>query len=530
MMASSPEKYYRWWVKIAIIVHFFIIIFLGLSRHWGYMSSINDLGVFDQAVWGVLNGKSLLNTSQLNQPINWLGFHFNPVLFLFVPFYKILPNVIWFITAQAFALSTAAWPIFSLSSSVCQSEKTGLIWSLVYLMNPFILNGAAWDFHPISLAVPFVAMGMLAIEMNNFRLMLLSSLFILICQEHLGLMVVGFGFLWWIRNKKWKHAIFLVLLGTTYIGLVLGIIMPVLSPTGKHVMLEKGLGQMSRYSWLGNSVKGIVKALLFQPIYVIKTTLLEFGGTYYLILLFLLFLGFPLAAPEFLFPGLADLTANLLSANPMPRSIFAYHSISLMPVLTVAAIYGTHRISQLINKFSLKELAGLVFFACLIGGYCLAPLPLPGARNFWAPVNFINLPEKSINKILSLIGNRTSVSAQSNVGAHFSQRREIYRFPNKIGEVDTIVLRLESPTNNIHNYDNHLIKDRKYLTSMLDAHLEMDRIDYIASIEQLLSEKKYGVLLWKYPWLVFSKNTANRKPIKLIEQKLIQLKKEWTIE
>ena len=321
----------------------------------------------------------------------------------------------------------------------------------------------------------------------------------------------------------------LVSLGAIYSIIVLGFVMPVLSPTGKHVMVSEDLGQMSRYSWLGKSVKEIIIALLSHPISVTKTILFDFRGANYLFLLLIFFIGFPLAALEFLLPGIADFSANLLSANPMPRSIFAYHSISLIPVLTVAAIYGTRRLARLLKKFTQKELSGLVFIGCFVGGYCLAPLPLPGARNYWAPIHFINLPNKTVDMIRPLIGEKDSVSAQSNVGAHFSQRKEIYRYPNKVGKVDTIVLRLESPTKNINNLTNNSSKNRKNLVAMLDAHLQMDRTDYINSIEQLLSDNKYGVLFWKDPWLVLSKNSTNQKPYKQIEEKLNQLKKEWKI-
>ncbi|MGB6012803.1 MAG: DUF2079 domain-containing protein, partial [Desulfobacterales bacterium] len=59
------------------------------------MSSINDLGQFDQAVWGGLHGEPFLNTITLNQPANWLGLHFQPILILFVPLYAIIPSIIW---------------------------------------------------------------------------------------------------------------------------------------------------------------------------------------------------------------------------------------------------------------------------------------------------------------------------------------------------------------------------------------------------------------------------------------------------
>jgi len=528
-MASISTKHFRWWLWIAIAVHFIILMLLGLTRHWGYMSSINDLGQFDQAIWGWLHGEPFLNTITLNQQANWLGLHFQPILILFVPLYAVIPSVIWLTAAQAFALSIGAWPIFLIANRVCLSEKAGLMWALVYLVNPFLLNAAAWDFHIISLAVPFIAMSMFGIETKNFRVLIFSCLVILSCKEHLGVMVIGFGLLWWIKNKRWKPAVGLMLIGVAHSILVLSIIMPALSPTGEHLMFEEGFGHLTRYSWLGNSLKEIFQMLLLNPIYVIKTVMLKMGGASYLLVLLIPFLGFPLAAPLFLLPGLADLMANMMSANPMPRSLFAYHSISLIPVLTVAAVYGSERISRWSKRFSVKELAGLAVITSFILGYYFAPLPLPGAKNVWAPVHFLNLPDPSVHKIRSEVGCKASVSAQANVGAQFSQRMEIYRFPNKVGEVDAIVLRLESPTMNINNIPEKMKSERKYLTSTLDAHLQMDRTEYIDTIERLLSGNNYGVLFWNDSWLVFKRGLTNHGSYKQIEKKLNQLRQEWQI-
>lgn len=91
-MNRSPITRWRWATWLASAIHFAVLLLLGLSRHWGCRTSVNDLGVFDQAVWGTLNGELLRNTSQLNQPINWLGFHFHPDLLLFVPRYAISPS------------------------------------------------------------------------------------------------------------------------------------------------------------------------------------------------------------------------------------------------------------------------------------------------------------------------------------------------------------------------------------------------------------------------------------------------------
>jgi len=522
----------NWWITslwIAIFIYFILTLIISFSYHWGYMSSLTDLGTFDQAVWGTLHSDFFLNTNTFSKKVSYLGIHFRPVLLIFLPFYALLPKAEWMILAQSLALSLTAWPIYLLAKHVTKSELAALFWALAYIVNPFVIGVFPWVFRPESLAVPFIAIALLSVEKSNFRLLLLSCFVIVLCKEHFGIMVIGFGILWGFRNRRWKQSLLLVLLGAMYSILVLGVVMPALSPTGKHVMIGSDLDQLSRYGWLGHSLKEVFQTVLFHPINVIKIVMLGMGGAKYLLVLLIIFLGFPLAAPEYLLPGLADMMANMLSANPMPRSLFAYHSISLIPVLTVAAVYGSERISHWIKRFSVKELAGFAVITSFILGYYFAPLPLPGARNFWKPVRFLNLPDPIVHTIRYTVGEEASVSAQNNVGSHFSQRKEIYRFPNKVGEVDAIVLRLESPTNNINNFPDQLKTHRKYSISMLDNHLQMDRTEYIDTIESLLSGSDYGVLFWNDPWLVFKRGLVDHEPRKQIEQKLDKLRKEWGI-
>ena len=221
------------------------------------MSSLTDLGTFDQAVWGSLHGDFFLNTNTFSKKVSYLGIHFRPVLLIFLPFYALLPRAEWMILAQSFALSLTAWPIYLLAKQVTKSESAALFWALVYMVNPFVISVSPWVFRPESLAVPFIAVALLAIEKSNFRLLLLSCFFVVLFKEHLGIMVIGFGFLWGIRNSKWKQGILLVSFGAIYTILVLGVIMPALSPTGKHVMISNDLDQLSRYGWLGHSLKEV---------------------------------------------------------------------------------------------------------------------------------------------------------------------------------------------------------------------------------------------------------------------------------
>jgi hypothetical protein len=85
-----------------------------------------------------------------------------------------------------------------------------------------------------------------------------------------------------------------------------------------------------------------------------------------------------------------------------------------------------------------------------------------------------------------LVGQDASISAQANVGAHFSQRKEIYRFPNRLDHVDAVILWLDTPTKNIHTDSVEKKEKRQFIIGMLDNHLQMDRDDFLNSVEKLL--------------------------------------------
>ena len=507
---------------IIVCTHFVLLLTMGLFRHWGNMSSLNDLGFFDQAVWGTLHGQWFLDTNNVyGQPINWLSCHFNLFLILFVPLYAILPAAEWFTIAQALALSVGAWPIFLLASKVHGSERAGLLWAVIYLLNPFLLSAAAWDFHPVTIAVPLIAGALLAVEKKSIRILMYCCFGLLLIQEQFGLTVAGFGALWSLKHRDWKWGGVLAGIGLLHTVLVLGLIMPALSPSGAHAMIDPS-AQNNRYGWLGSSLPEIIGNALFQPIWVLQTIIFKFGGFNYLIYISLPFLGLFFAAPAWLLPAIADLAANMLSTNNMPRGIIAYHSVTLVPVLTISAIYGIQRVGQLLTNTIKIHLTMVVLLITLALSYFLAPFPLPNALNFWQPVVWFQLPDSTVKQVRALTSELQSVSVQANVGAHFSQHQQVYRYPYKVDEADTIVLWLDSPTNKIFPHSKKSI-------GTVAHHLQMNPAKYLASIDCLLHDLDYGVALWKEPWLVLSRRATSVISDKSISHRLKMLRHSWQI-
>lgn len=488
----------------------------GLSHHWGFLSSINDLGHFDQAIWGTVNGHPLLSTDVFNYPINRLGIHFDPVLFLFAPLYKVYPSVFWLTFAQSAALAFAAYPIYLIALHVSGSKKIGVLWGISYLFNPFLISAASWDFHPVSLATLFLAISLLAVVQRRIKLLLFASFMLLICKEHMGVTVAGLGLLYGLHNRQWKTATIFIVLGMASAFIVLVLVMPAYSPTNEHLMISKDSILASRYQWLGTSIGEILETCFTRPFYVIKTLFLEMGGGRYLFSLLVFFLFLPLLAVSFCLPAGADLAANLLSTLSMPRGIFSYHSVTIIPTLAVAAIFGSQKISKHIPFLSLLKSAQYIcFFSVGLGFICL---PLPFAHNFWKPVQTVNLYDERETVIKKLI-EQQSISVQANVGSHFSQRMGLYRFPQQINETEYIVLRLQAPSSKIFQHD---------IGSLLH-HLQMLPDKYLLTIEMLLNNKNFNVAYWDDPWLVFKREpqqTSEKIQMQVLK-KIKELRKEW---
>lgn len=511
-------------VAIAITTHLSLILTIGILRHWGLLTSIYDLGVFDQAIWGILNDRpfhdTIINIS--TNPINWLGFHFNPILIIFAPLYAIFPAAEWLIAIQSLALSLSAWPIFRLASKVSGSEKAGFFWTLAYLLNPFLIAAAVWDFHPVTLAVPMITCAMWALESRRSGIFLCMSLSLLLVQEQMGLTVAGLGILWGIRNKSVSYAAFITFLGVSAAYAVLGIIMPALSPTENHPMLSPGMGHLSRYSWLGHSPTDIIANIAEHPIRVAEIIFLKMRGWRYLLVLFLLYLFIPATAPALLIPSLADIAANMLSANALQRSIYSYHTVTIIPVFVIGAIYGSTKILQRAPRLSSVELASLVALATGLAAYKTAPLPLPQTENFWAPASHATSRPADATRINTLIGKDLSVSVQSNIGPHFSQRPRLYRFPEQIEAADVVVVHLKSPTTRVDSSEVGEIGD-------LAFHLQLRPHTYLTTLEKILSEGRHEVIYWNDSWLALRRlSTPIINPqYDQVMNRIAQLRAEW---
>jgi hypothetical protein len=260
---------------------------------------------------------------------------------------------------------------------------------------------------------------------------------------------------------------------------VLFFLMPALRPVDHEAT---PLDYQGRYSWVNRPLPEaaeVAGSLAPSGLSYIFTLLLSTGGA-------------ALMAPSFLLPAIADLAANLLSANPMPRSLLSYHSMALVPIFLISAVRGC-------GESSLRRVfLGVALCASSLLTYWTFPLPLPGSSNIWQ-IESLELQRPSVvGEINKILGPNMSLSAQSNVGGYFSHRLQIYRFPDRLDETDAVVLNLKFPY------------DPVSYTPFGNPYPFEELPQVLADMERVVHGREFGLTVWEDDWLLAIRGAEDR--------------------
>jgi hypothetical protein len=217
----------------------------------------------------------------------------------------------------------------------------------------------------------------------------------------------------------------------------------------------------------------------------------------------------PLAAPLFLACAASDILANLLSSNPFPRLMAAYHSAAIIPAVIVAAYYGYRRVlqKQWIRpaRFNCVLLGIAFLFPCLAMGYPFA---------FWELSTPVLAPDQqAIEQIRSVLPSGP-ICAQINIGVFFSGRDAITPYPYGLEKATAVVLRIENPysAQSLGHFDNPFHGTNP---------------EFAQSLHGLMQRADWHVTYWNAPWLVMKRGAAIRdegSDRRAIEQRIDELK------
>ena len=419
----SPETrhWYRGGLWLAVLAYTLLFSAISVSRHDRLVTTVFDLGIFDQSVWLISRGHSLFLTTRGLYPFQD---HFTPVLYLLAPLYWVCPTPKLLLVLQSAALAGGAVPVYNIAAKRLRSEALGLLFALSYLLYPCIGWMNVFDFHPETLAVPLLLLACWFAESKRPQLFLTSLVVALLCKETIGLTVALLGFYAWPHLGR-RFLVITVALGL--IGLLLGI------GTLRYCNHGQPSAYITLYAPYGHSIGEVAATLLHHP-----EKLLDGLGAQdnvqYLLNLLIPTGCLVLAAPELLLLAIPALLSNMLSNRPSMHTIHYQYNAQVAPFVIVAAIAGFDILERLVRP----KLPN--YIRCTRGGLALllvcgmafgvqqGPLLHIGEFTLAGGVEGWQMP--AVQQAVAAIPSDASVCAQTAIAAHLTERRRIYMFPN----------------------------------------------------------------------------------------------------
>ncbi len=531
--AEPMAKTRGFWIAMGLVAlamlaySVYFCIFL-TTKHEAFLTNGEDLGIMDQAIWNLLHG-SLLHQTICNSltdtncyglnGITRFAIHFEPILFPISLLYLLWPDPRTLMIFQVLVVASGAFPAFWLARLRLRNAWAAVPFALLYLLYPTQQYAVNFDFHAEALTLALLLFALYFLYVRRTGELLVFVVLCLACKEEIAGIVFMLGLWTLLLQGRWR-------LGTGLLALAIGwtatglIVVHYGSPVG-HSLLAP------RFAYLGNSPIHVALTIVTHPVQMIQQHILETAHMHYLRGLLAPAGYLPLLAPWALILASPTLALNLLSSTPNMYSGNFQYNAEIIPILIFSSIeaivlllwlvrwliaclsqsvgagksIGSERqpvepprvptpqgwpysirlwrASARIHWPSLSRLAQ-VSLLMLALCYMLARLfnsttqynvysVMPYAHGFIRPQ--VTQHDQLAARFLKEIPTDASVSAQTTLVPHLSERQYIYLFPYAVDHADYIFLDASAYTYPFKDYDA-----------------------YATSVKGILQQGNYGIL------------------------------------
>ena len=321
---------------IFILIFIFVFSYLSIKRYRTLNSYYYDLGIMNQVVYNTSHGRFLEMTNQdLKKNVSRLAIHFDPILAVFAPFYKLYEGPEVLLIGQAIILGLGALAIFLISQKVLEKNLISLIFSLTYLFYFAVQRAVLFDFHAVTLATTFFLFAIYFQEIKKWTWFYFFIFLILLTKEHVGLAVFFLGAYLFIVKKEKKIGLIILIVGLIFFIVTVYFIIPYFRgsehfATGYFVDIKSRLPD------------------------IIKN-----GINYFKLLVSPLF--YSLFSPLTLLISLPEWAINILTINSNQRSIYFHYNSIIVAFLFYSLILGYRNFDIIIKSKILKTIIFFIF-------------------------------------------------------------------------------------------------------------------------------------------------------------------------
>jgi uncharacterized membrane protein len=334
---DAPPSAYRDGITWAIAgLVFGAYTVLSLFRLLTLTPSSWDLGIFTEYV---------KQYAHLHAPIvdvrgagfNLLGDHFQPIVALLAPFFRIFPSPATLLVAQAVLTAVSVFPVVQAGFAVLgrgtapgQGRGAARAIGLTYGFSWGLQQMTDFDFHEIAFAVPLLAFSLSALVRGRTRAAILWALPLVFVKEDQGFTVAAIGLYmlyrgWRARDDgRLRGGMFLVAWGLAWSLVAITVIIPHFNPAHRYYYWNDGgvVGSGAPFS-----VTGLVRQGFHAWPVKLQTSVLLLLPTAFSAL------GSPLALT-----ALPSVALRFISTNSNYWGTMWHYNATVMPILFLAAI------------------------------------------------------------------------------------------------------------------------------------------------------------------------------------------------
>lgn len=472
----------KYLIYLLLILFFLFINYITFTKYINFWTNWFDLWIFSQ----VIRKLSIFETpsSSIRMINNILWDHFQPILYLYAIFYKLIPSPLILLFLQN--LFFVIWWYWIYKISILKLEKP-LIWiifTFFYLFFIWNINAILFDFHPDVLAISLFPWLFYFSFKNKTIYFYLLVFFILLSKENLSIYISFFWIYQLITKKNKLYWSLTFFIGLIYFYLVMNYFIP--------FMWWNNLSYWSYNQIWANPMELIINSFK-NPLNVLKVLFInnqKIIAYFHYISSWWIFIFS--SASILLIPSFAF---KFLSTREEFWWFNFHYAIDTYSVILISIIcFFSYLKDKTVKNY--KYIFIILIFIFI--NFCLT--------NIYQANIFKNLYIKNrinIKEAIKLIWDKSSISAQNTIVSHLTNRQEIYIYPI-INNSDYIILNKNALQNQFWPLENKQDYE-KILNKLINKEQWKYFLDKPIFRNKIILTNKYNLIYNKNWVLLFRK-------------------------